>query len=139
MEWIDPPFCGGHWTPELVEMAGGVDPLGRVGCDSVRIPWESVVEARPEIIVLACCGYSVERTLRDVPILQRSPGWGDLPAVRSGEVYVVDGTAYFSRPGPRVVDALEILAGVMHPSLFAGRYPDRGVIRLPVMEKGAVG
>jgi iron complex transport system substrate-binding protein len=130
MEWIDPPFCGGHWNPELVELAGGKDPLGRKGKDSSRVLWESVVEAQPEVLVIACCGYCVGRALQDLPILRSYPGWESLPAVRAGQVYVVDGAAYFSRPGPRVVDSLEILAEILHPELFAGWFPDRGVLRV---------
>jgi iron complex transport system substrate-binding protein len=128
MEWIDPPFCSGHWGPELVEHAGGTDPLGLKGKDSARIPWESVLDAQPDVIVLACCGHRPQRTISDVPILRGYPGWDRLPAVRDGRVYAVDGSAYFSRPGPRVVDSLEILAEVIHPELFAGRFPDRGVV-----------
>jgi iron complex transport system substrate-binding protein len=130
MEWIDPPFCSGHWGPVLVEIAGGEEPIGRMGRESRRIPWESVVAAQPEVLVLACCGYPVERTLQDLSILQRYPEWEELPAVRNGQVYAVDGSAYFSRPGPRVVDSLEILAEILHPELFAGWFPDRGVMRL---------
>jgi iron complex transport system substrate-binding protein len=130
MEWIDPVFCSGHWGPELVELAGGHDPLGLHGRDSTRVPWEHVLDARPEVIVLACCGYDVNRTLRDVPILERYPGWDTLPAVRQGRVYAVDGSAYFSRPGPRVVDSLEVLAEILHPDLFAGLFLERGVVRV---------
>src|SRR5262249_21285522 len=130
MEWVDPPFCSGHWGPELVEIAGGLDPLGLVGQDSTRIPWEHVIAAQPDVIVLACCGCSPERTLEDVPILKRYPGWDGLPAVAHRQVYIVDGSAYFSRPGPRVVDSLEILAEILHPEVFKGRFPDRGVIRV---------
>lgn len=115
MEWIDPPFCSGHWGPELIELAGGENVLGNTGDDSTRIPWQSVLDARPEVIVIACCGYKMERTLRDVPILRSYEGWSTLPAVERGQVYVVDGNAYFSRPGPRVVDSLEILADILHP------------------------
>jgi iron complex transport system substrate-binding protein len=132
MEWIDPPFCAGHWGPELVEIAGGMEPLGRKGQDSARIPWESILEAQPEVLVIACCGYRTERTLRVMPILQARPGWEALPAVRTGQVYVVDGSAYFSRPGPRVVDSLEILAEILHPERFAGWFPERGIVRVPV-------
>lgn len=131
MEWIDPPFCSGHWGPELVEIAGGYDPLGRPRADSARVSWEQVREAQPEVIVLACCGYTVARTLKDVPILRGLPGWQELPAVRSGRVYAVDGSAYFSRPGPRIVDSLEILAQILHPELFADCFPDRGILRVP--------
>jgi iron complex transport system substrate-binding protein len=132
MEWIDPPYCAGHWGPELVELAGGIDPLGRKGDRSTRIRWESIREAQPEVLVLACCGYPATRTLRDLPILQQLPGWETLPAVRDGRVYAVDGNAYFSRPGPRVVDSLEILAKILHPDRFNGCLPERGAIRVPV-------
>jgi iron complex transport system substrate-binding protein len=134
MEWIDPPFCAGHWGPELVEIAGGIEPLGRMGQPSARIAWDRVLEAQPEVLVLACCGYPAERTLRDLPILKRYPVWPTLPAVRNGRVYAVDGSAYFSRPGPRIVDSLELLAEILHPERFAGQFPERGVVRVPVRE-----
>jgi iron complex transport system substrate-binding protein len=130
MEWIDPPFCSGHWGPELVELAGGFDPLGHKGQDSTRVRWESVLDARPDVVVIACCGYRTGRACQDLPILRGYPGWQDLPAVRQGRVYVVDGSDYFSRPGPRVVDSLEILAELLHPELFTGRFPDRGVVQV---------
>jgi iron complex transport system substrate-binding protein len=126
MEWIDPPYCSGHWGPGLVEIAGGIEPLGLKEKDSVRIPWERVLEAQPDVIVLACCGNDVARTLKDLPILAGNPGWQDLPAVMGGRVWAVNGSAYFSRPGPRVVDSLEILAEILHPELFRGSFPDRG-------------
>ncbi len=129
LEWIDPPFCTGHWGPELVELAGGAELLGRRGADAVSIPWDAILEAAPEVLVVACCGYSVERALADLPILRSRPGFGTLPAAQRGEVYVVDGCAYFSRPGPRIVDSLEILAEILHPALFRGRFPERGVAR----------
>jgi iron complex transport system substrate-binding protein len=128
MEWIDPPYCSGHWGPELVELAGGMELLGLKGMDSTRIPWERVLDAQPNVIVLACCGHRTQRTLADLPILRRYPGWESLPAVQSGRVFVVDGSAYFSRPGPRIVDSLEILAEILHPELFSGCYPDRGIL-----------
>jgi iron complex transport system substrate-binding protein len=137
MEWIDPPFCSGHWGPELVQLAGGIDPIGISGKPSSRIPWEKVLDAQPEVIVLACCGCSPQRILDDLPTLQQYSGWDTLPAVRQGRVYVVDGSAYFSRPGPRIVDSLEILAEIIHPVLFSGRFPDRGVLRLE-MAKGVL-
>jgi iron complex transport system substrate-binding protein len=133
MEWIDPPYCSGHWGPQLVEIAGGIEPLGLKEQDSVRIPWERVLESQPDVIVLACCGNDVARTLKDLPILASYPGWQDLPAVRSGRVWAVNGSAYFSRPGPRVVDSLEILAEILHPELFRGSFPDRGAT--PVLNK----
>jgi iron complex transport system substrate-binding protein len=99
--------------PELVEIAGGVEPIGRGGADSVAIPWAAVVEAAPEVLVLG--GYSVERTVADLPILRSYPGFDGLPAAQRGEVYVVDGSAYFSRPGPRIADSLDTLAEILHP------------------------
>lgn len=119
LEWIDPLFCGGHWNPELVELAGGVDGLGRRGQSSVRIEWEQVREFAPEVLVISCCGFSAERASEDLAILEEQPGWDDLPAVQAGRVHVVDGASYFSRPGPRLVDSLEILARLLHPALFA--------------------
>jgi len=130
MEWIAPPFCGGHWNPELVELAGGVDPVGRKGAPSAQISWDSIVAARPDVLVLACCGYDVERTLADVGVLRACPGWESLPAVRDGRVYAVNGSAYFSRPGPRVVDSLEILAEIVHPELFPPRRREREVVEV---------
>jgi iron complex transport system substrate-binding protein len=110
LEWIDPPFACGHWTPELVQLAGGIDGHGRAGQPSRRLDWREVLEWQPEAIVIACCGFTVERTLQDLPTLERLPGWNDLPAVRRGAVFVTDGNAYFSRPGPRLADSLEWLA-----------------------------
>jgi iron complex transport system substrate-binding protein len=136
LEWIDPPYCSGHWNPELVELAAGVEPVSRKGRDSTRIPWQNVVDARPEILVLACCGYRAERTLRDVPILEGLPGWESLPAVQNNHVYVVDGSAYFSRPGPRVVDSLEILAEIVHPELFDQRFPHPSPLRVAANRTG---
>ena len=115
LEWIDPPFCGGHWNPALVEMAGGVDVLGRAGQPSRTRAWEDIVAARPDVLFVACCGFSAARARQDLPLLEARPGWPDLPCVRTGRVYVADGNAYFSRPGPRLVDSLEILAHALHP------------------------
>jgi iron complex transport system substrate-binding protein len=127
MEWVDPPFCSGHWVPELVEIAGGHDLLGRKHQPSAQIEWQKVLDARPEIIVLALCGYDIVRARRDYELLRRCPGFGLIPAADSGEIYVVNASAYFARPGPRIVDSLEILAGILHPTEFAefvSRGPD---------------
>ena len=129
LEWIAPPFRSGHWGPELVAIAGGIDPVGRQGEDAVEIEWHEVRAAAPEVLVIACCGFDVARTLRDLPILRRYPGFPELPAAQSREVWVVDGSAYFSRPGPRLVDSLELLAPLVHPELFPGSSPPEGVAR----------
>jgi len=118
MEWVDPPFCSGHWGPELVEIAGGHDSLGRKHLPSVQIEWKQMLDARPEIIILALCGYNVSRARRDYELLRQLPGFDSLHASRRGEIYAVDASAYFARPGPRIVDSLEILAGILHPQEF---------------------
>jgi iron complex transport system substrate-binding protein len=135
MEWVDPPFCSGHWGPELVEIAGGYDPLGRRYQPSIQINCQEVLAARPEVIVLALCGYNIDRARRDYEILRAFPDFNSLPAAQSGNVYVVDASAYFARPGPRIVDSLEILAGILHPTEFpefvSRRADDPRVVRVP--------
>jgi iron complex transport system substrate-binding protein len=127
MEWVYPPFCSGHWGPELVEIAGGHDSLGRRHQPSAQVDWREVVNTRPEIIVLALCGYDINRARRDYELLRSFPDFDSLPAAHDGEIYLVDASAYFARPGPRIVDSLEILAGILHPREFhefASRGPD---------------
>ena len=114
-EWIDPLFCSGHWIPEMVEIAGGIEVLGRKWKDSVRLTWNQVLESQPEIIVLMACGYDCDEAMRRASWLSQQPGFDDLPAVQQHRVYVVD-AAYFSRPGPRVVDGTELLAHLFHPN-----------------------
>jgi len=118
IEWVDPPFCSGHWGPELVEVAGGQDPLGRKHKPSAQIDWQEVRDARPEIIVLALCGYDIDRARRDYELLRRFTGFDSIAAAANRQVYIVNASAYFARPGPRIVDSLEILAGILHPSEF---------------------
>ena len=127
IEWVDPPFCSGHWGPELVEVAGGQDPLGRKHKPSAQIDWQEVLDARPEIIVLALCGYDIDRARRDYELLRRFTGFDSIAAAANRQVYIVNASAYFARPGPRIVDSLEILAGILHPSEFpefVSRGPD---------------
>lgn len=123
LEWADPLYVAGHWIPEMVEMAGGIDGLGGKGKPSVPIEWERVVSYAPEVVILMPCGFDVERAVREMPLLTRLPGWLDLPAVQRGQVYAVNATAYFSRSGPRLVDGLELLAKILHPELFPGAIP----------------
>jgi iron complex transport system substrate-binding protein len=134
MEWVDPPFCSGHWGPELVQIAGGHDSLGRRHQPSAQVDWREVVNTRPEIIVLALCGYDINRARRDYELLRSFPDFDSLPAAHDGEIYLVDASAYFARPGPRIVDSLEILAGILHPREFhefASRGPeDPRVVRI---------
>jgi iron complex transport system substrate-binding protein len=119
LEWLDPPWAGGHWVPEMVRLAGGEDPLGEAGSPSVRITWERVLNANPDVIVLMPCGFSVERALAEFDADSLPAAWRDLPAVRDGRVYAVNANAYFSRPGPRLVRGLRILAHILHPDRVA--------------------
>ncbi|HYR87457.1 MAG TPA: cobalamin-binding protein [Terriglobia bacterium] len=115
MEWLDPPFSGGHWVPEMVEIAGGYEVLGKTGLKSERIAPERIVAAKPEIVVLMPCGFSLDRTVEEYHRTKFFAGWEDLPAVRNNRVYAVDGSSYFNRSGPRLIDGVEILAEIFHP------------------------
>jgi len=117
LEWIDPPFNAGHWTPELIEMAGGIDCLGNKHQPSQTTLWERIIEAQPDVMFVACCGFSMERAIEDLPILQSNEGWDDLPCVKNKRIYFSDGNSYFNRPGPRLVDSLEIIANALHPDV----------------------
>lgn len=123
IEWLDPIYSAGHWVPEMVELAGGRDGLGKKGMPSEKTPWDSVVQSAPEVIVLMPCGFEIERTLKELHLLYRLPGWRDLPAVKQRRVFAVNGSAYFNRPGPRLIDGLELLARLFHPEIFPGE-PD---------------
>ena len=117
LEWLDPPFTAGHWSPEIVALAGGVEVLGRAGERSRAVEWEAIRAADPEVLVVACCGFDVARTRAELPLLTGRPGYGELACVRTGRMHVVDGNAFFSRPGPRLVDAVEALAHLLHPDV----------------------
>lgn len=119
LEWVDPPICGGHWNPELVELAGGDDGLGRRGEPSRTLEWREVVEWRPEVLVLACCGFTAERSRRELLSLRKYPGFASLPCARTGNIYVLDGVGHFSRPGPSLVDSLEALAAILQSASSA--------------------
>lgn len=117
LEWIDPLFNAGHWTPELVALAGGIDCLGNPNQPSQSLSDNAVHEAQPDVIFVALCGFDISRTEQDMPSLTRLPGWADLSCVREGRVYYTDGNAYFSRAGPRLVESLEVLAHALHPDV----------------------
>jgi iron complex transport system substrate-binding protein len=118
MEWVNPPYCGGHWMKELVEIAGGTDSLSNLHRPSYRIEWKKVLEFNPEVIVLTCCGFDLERCEQEGAALPGFNAAGELFAVRNRRVYATDGSHFFSRPGPRIVESLEILAHLIHPNLF---------------------
>ncbi|MGH3800422.1 MAG: cobalamin-binding protein [Pseudonocardiaceae bacterium] len=118
LEWLEPPFAPGHWVPEQIAFAGGDHTFGSAGAPSRTTTAEEIRAYAPELIVLAPCGYYTEDTLRELPRARLPQGWHELPAVREGNVWAVDATSYFSRPGPRVVEGAEILAHIIHPQRF---------------------
>ena len=121
VEWMDPVMIAGHWTPELIEIAGGEPILGHRGSSTGPTPWETVVAANPEVILVIPCGFPVDQILREWDLFSAREGFSDLTAARNGAVYAVDGNAYFNRPGPRLVDSAEIVAGILHPEKFPNR------------------
>ncbi|MGH7439238.1 MAG: ABC transporter substrate-binding protein, partial [Polyangiaceae bacterium] len=122
LEWIDPVFAMGNWGPEIVEIAGGESLLGNPGMHSSSLAWDAVRQADPDVLVVAPCGFAMERTLPEMPALASRPGWSDLRSVRAGRVYVADGNIYFNRSGPNVFDTPAILAEMLHPGRFAPRH-----------------
>ena len=114
LEWADPLICGGHWNPELVELAGGCDGIGRAGEPGRVIAWADVLAWQPEVMVLACCGFDQARARDELELLRARPGFSTLPCARDREIYVMDGVRFFSRPGPSLVDSLERLAAILH-------------------------
>lgn len=127
LEWVDPPFVAGHWVPEMVAIAGGVDVLGDAAKPGVRTTWSEVLAVRPEVIVVMPCGYDLRHTLEEFNRMALPEGWESLPAVVNDRVYAVDGSAYFSRPGPRLAGGVEILAGILHPELAPVTPPPESV------------
>ncbi len=130
LEWVDPLMCGGHWVPEMVEMAGGENCFGDKETGSFRLEWEEVVASQPEVIIFMPCGFDVKRGMEDVPLLSGKEEWASLPAVKNNRVFAIDAGAYTSRSGPRLVAGLEIMAEMIHPELFSGLIPESGAARL---------
>jgi iron complex transport system substrate-binding protein len=118
LEWVDPIYCGGHWIPQMLGWAGAQDCNSRAGADSVRIAWKQVLDYAPEVIVVSPCGFKTRDALVQAALLKARAGWNDMPAVKNRRVYAVDANAYFARPGPRLVDGVELLAHLAHPEHF---------------------
>lgn len=116
LEWFDPLYVAGHWVPEMVRLAGGIDVLGREGEPSFRMQWQDAIAAQPEIIVLMSCGYNLERNINVWRSTKLPPEWEDIAAVRNDRVYAVDANANFSRPGPRLSEGVALLATLLHPT-----------------------
>ncbi len=132
LEWADPPYGSGHWNPEIVALAGGVEMLGRTGQAARRIGWDEVAAAAPEALIVAPCGYALDTVEAEIPGLARRPEWSGLPATRRGQVVVADGNAYFSRPGPRLEASLRIAAAAIDPGRCGDLAPPSGWRRLIV-------
>ena len=119
IEWADPLMAWGNWMPELTLMAGGRSLFGKAGAHSPRLAYEELAAADPDAIVLSLCGFDIERARQDLALLEARPGWRSLRAVRGGQVFLTDGNRFFNRPGPRLVESLEILAEILHPEMFS--------------------
>ena len=132
MEWVDPVYCSGHWVPEMVELAGGVDRLSRKGADSVRIAWQEVLDWAPEVLVISPCGFNLSAAAEQALQLFQYPGWNELPAVRQNQVYATDANSYFARPGPRIVEGVELLSAIIHPAISRPTTPTNAFQRVPV-------
>ena len=131
LEWLDPPMVAGHWTPELIRIAGGDPVLGHDGAPTGPVAWEQIVDAAPEVLLVIPCGFRVDQSLREMGDLAARPGFRNLPAHREGRVAVADGNAFFNRPGPRLVESAEIAAAAIHPQRYGERFGfDEDVLRL---------
>ncbi len=130
LEWIEPLMAAGNWVPELVDLAGGRNLFGEPGKHSPWLPWEAVVKEDPEVIVVLPCGFDLARTRKELAPLMSQPGWEKLRAVKRQQVFLADGSQFFNRPGPRLVESLEILAELLHPELFKAKHAGSGWERL---------
>jgi iron complex transport system substrate-binding protein len=127
LEWLDPPFAPGHWVPEQVEIAGGNPVLGNAGRPSTRCHWDDVIHTQAECVIAMPCGYDLAGSVREFLKVAGHEAWRDLPATYLWQLYAVDATSYFSRPGPRVVDGVEILAGILHPNRWLAPGPEQAL------------
>jgi len=123
LEWLDPPYAAGHWVPEMVEMSGGECGLGRIGEPSFKVSWKEIVDFAPQMLFIMPCGYDIQKTLDEINILTSQEEWFSLPSTNRGEIYLLDANSYFSRPGPRAVNGLEIMAKTIHPELMKNYDP----------------
>lgn len=134
IEWIDPLMAAGNWMPELIELAGGTPVFGEAGKHSPWMEWDDLVRKDPDVLLISPCGFGIARTQEELPLLEKHAGWGELKAVRENRVYVADGNAFFHRPGPRLVESLEILAEILHPETF--RFGHEGMGWTRVVQSG---
>jgi len=132
IEWIDPLMAGGNWMPELIEIAGGTSLFATAGQHSPWLDWGALIAADPDVILLLPCGFRIDQSLADLPLLAAQPGWAGLRAVRHGRVFVIDGHHYFNRPGPRLVESAEMIAEILHPDRFDFGHREIGWVRAPI-------
>jgi iron complex transport system substrate-binding protein len=132
LEWLQPIYVGGHWIPEMIELAGGRDIFGKLRTPSFSLPLEDVITAQPEVLVIAPCGYSADQAQAEYRSVTFPREWHELPAVRNNQIYYVDANAYFSRPGPRLITGLEILAKLFHPGITVSREAEQSIHPLHV-------
>jgi iron complex transport system substrate-binding protein len=137
LEWLQPFYVGGHWVPEMIELAGGHDVFGRVHTPSFRVTLEDIVTAEPDIILVSPCGYGAQQAQKEYLAMAHTDKWTAMPAMRSGRVYALEANSYFSRPGPRLVTGIEALAGVFHPGIGVGEEAQRAAFRVPALPLSA--
>ena len=130
IEWIDPLMAAGNWVPQLIKVAGGKNLFGEAGKHSPWMKYNDLVEQDPEIIIVMPCGYDIKKSLIEIKTLESKKGWRSLKAVRNRNVYITDGNQFFNRPGPRIIESLEILLEIIHPDLFELKHIDSGWIKL---------
>ncbi len=130
IEWIEPLMAGGNWMPELIDLAGGINLFGEAGKHSPWLTWEDLVAGNPDVILITPCGFDIRRTLEETHLLAQRAEWKNLKAVTAERVFVADGNQYFNRPGPRLVESLEILAEMLHPDHFQFGHERTGWVRL---------
>jgi iron complex transport system substrate-binding protein len=129
IEWLEPMMLSGNWVPELVTIAGGIPILTQPGKHSPYVNWTELQAQDPDVLLLMPCGFSIERTMREIDLLLQLPGFAEMKAVKNNRVYIADGNQYFNRPGPRLVDSVEILAEIIHPKQFIFGYEGEGWIK----------
>lgn len=132
VEWLSPLMIAGNWTPEIVEIAGGIPILTQAGKHSSYIQFEEIVNSNPDILIIMPCGFSIQRTLQEINLLIDLPGWSELKAVQNQKIFVVDGNQYFNRSGPRITDSIEIMAEIINPKQFIFGYEGSGWLQFKV-------
>jgi len=137
LEWLQPIYVGGHWVPEMIQLAGGRDALGKPRTPSFRVTLDDVVATQPDILIVAPCGYTADQAREEYPSMNCPRGWHDIPAVRAGRVYFLDANSYFSRPGPRLITGLEILAKLFHPALVVGHEAEAAIMTIAMAKHAA--